>query len=44
MKNLYMNNNNNGLVRRLAVDSGFLYNKNCRFVTTQVNPVKELHP
>jgi hypothetical protein len=40
MKNLNMNSNN-WLVQRLAVDSGF---QNCRFVSTQVNSVKKLHP
>lgn len=40
MKNLYMDSNNS-IVQRLAVDSGFLCGlKNCKFVSTQVNPVK----
>jgi hypothetical protein len=44
MKNLNMNSNN-WLVQRLAVDSGFLCGlQNCRFVSTQVNSVKKLHP
>ena len=44
MKNLNMNSNN-WLVQRLAVGSGFLCGlQNCRFVSTQVNSVKKLHP
>ncbi len=40
MKNLYMNSINS-IVQRLAVYSGFLGGlKNCRFVSTQANPVK----